>query len=571
VTQLDSNLDEFQQIFNSAADGMCVIARDFTVLRVNDAFTAMTGFTREQAIGKKCYMITPDPCCQTPSCPMLQISESLQGLERDVTLKNCAGDEIDCILTATPLLNPARKLTGILTCIKDITGRKRFERELITVNQKLEKKVTDRTHALKEQEDQLVKLLYTDTLTSLPNRLRLLRDVAKSKVPVVALVNIDDFEQINNFYGYAEGDFILVSLARLLLDILPNPAYTLYKMHADEYAIFLDAQTAANLPMILDDFEQLAKHIATTILATRFSSNHQEVLLRVTTGIAFAASVDPKSLVIKADIALREARAARKPYLFFREADGIDARYQNNIKWAKLLQEAIKYDRIIPYFQPIYDHRNPNNRHYEVLARLADNRGTIISPYQFIDLAKATRQYPAITKAIIQKSFSLFKDLPNEISINLDVEDMLDLQTTTMIQEQLEKYNMNHKVAFEVLENHSLENHTAAVQFLKTLKKAGCKLAVDDFGSGYSNFAYVLSLDFDYLKIDASLIRNIDQDANSQSIVKSIVAFAQDMGIKTVAEFVHSESVFTTVQQYNIDFSQGYYIAKPSPWLLNDK
>lgn len=570
MNQLDSNFDEFHQIFNSAADGMCVIARDFTILRVNNAFTALTGFTREQAIGKKCYALTPNPRCQTPSCPLLYIVESLQRFDCDITLKNKAGDERDCILTATPLLNQARELTGIITCIKDITERKRLEDELVVMNKKLEKKVAEHTRALKEQESQLVRLLYTDTLTSLPNRLRLLRDVAKSKIPVVALINIDDFEQINNFYGYSEGDFILVSLARLLLDILPSSDYTLYKMHADEYAIFLDAQSTLNLPMILDDFERLAKHIALTLQTTRFSSNHQEVLLRVTTGIAFAASADPKRLVIKADIALREARAERRPYLFFRETDGIDARYQDNIKWAKLLQEAIKNDRIIPYFQPIYNHREPNSPHYEVLARLADNRGKIIAPQQFIDIAKATRQYPAITKAMIEKSFYLFKDLPNEISINLDVEDMLDPQTTAMIQEHLEKYKINHKVAFEVLENHSLETHTAAGQFLKSLKKSGCKLAVDDFGSGYSNFAYVLSLDFDYLKIDASLIKNIDQDVNSQSIVKSIVAFAQDMGIKTVAEFVHSKSVFTKVQQYNIDFSQGYYIAKPSPWLLNN-
>lgn len=570
MNQLDSNFDEFQQIFNSAADGMCVIARDFTILKVNNAFAAMTGFTREQALGTKCYALTPNPRCQTQACPLLHIVESSQRFDYDITLKTRTGDEIECILTATPLLNQAREVTGIITCLKDITERKRLEHELVIMNQKLEKKIAERTLALKEQENQLIRLLYTDTLTSLPNRLRLLRDVAKSKVPVVALINIDDFEQINNFYGYTEGDFILVSLARLLSDILPTPDYTLYKMHADEYAIFLDAQTTLNLPKILDDFERLVKHIALTIQATRFSSNHQEVLLRVTSGIAFAASADPNRLVIKADIALREARAERRPYLFFRETDGIDARYQDNIKWARLLQEAIKHDRIIPYFQPIYNHREPDSPHYEVLARLTDNRGRIISPYQFIDIAKATRQYPAITKAMIEKSFRLFKDRPNEISINLDVEDMLDPQTTAMIQEHLEKYQMHHKVAFEVLENHRLETHTAAVQFLKSLKKSGCKLAVDDFGSGYSNFAYVLSLDFDYLKIDASLIKNIDQDVNSQSIVKSIVAFAQDMGIKTVAEFVHSESVFAKVQQYNIDFSQGYYIAKPSPWLLND-
>ena len=565
MTQIITNFDEFEQIFNAAVDGICVIARDFTVLRVNDAFSDMMGISCEESIGKKCSQVMHSTTCATSSCPLCKIVETGKSFDTDITLND--GTDKKCyILTATPLLSIDGQLMGIVKNLKDITERKRLEQQLITINQTLEKRVTDRTQELKDREDQLIRMLYTDPLTGLPNRLRLLRDVTKSQVPVVALINIDDFEQINNFYGYAEGDFILFSLARVLADILPTSAYRLYRVHADEYAVFFDAERTANLPGVLDDFERLAKQVATIIPSKKFTNNQQEVQLRVTMGIAFTTNTQPEKLVIKADIALREARMQRRPYLFFKESEGIDARYQDNIKSAGLLQDAIRHDRIVPYFQPIYNHCQPHNRHYEVLARLIDNRGNIIPPYQFINIAKATRQYPAITKAIIEKSFSIFKDLPDEISINLDVEDMEDLQTTTMIQDQLAKYSMADRVVFEVLENHRLEGHTAAVQFLKTLKSSGCKLAVDDFGSGYSNFAYVLSLDFDYLKIDASLIKNIDQDTGSQAIVKSIVTFAQDMGIKTIAEFVHSESVFTAVKNYNIDFSQGYYIGKPGPW-----
>ncbi|WP_425059227.1 Cyclic di-GMP phosphodiesterase PdeB [Sporomusa carbonis] len=572
MTETETKLyNELQQVLNSVADGMCVIACDFTVLKVNDAFAAMAGVSPDQAVGKKCYDLLTTDICYTPACPLQRISHSGQRVDCDIILKNSAKSEQYCILTAMPLINQSGELSGIVENFKDITVRRQLEQQLITMNQTLEKMVAKRTQELKEREQQLINLLYTDNLTGLPNRLRLLRDIAKAKVPVIALINIDGFEQINNFYGYAEGDFILVSLARLLSDILPNPAYRLYKMHADEYAIFLDAQNTANLPKTLDDFDRLAKSIATTVSSTSFSNNQQDVFLRVTSGLAFATSAPPEKLVIKADIAMREARAQRKPYLFFQEAAGIDARYQDNIKWARLLQDAIKYDRIVPHFQPIYNHVQPNNRHYEVLARLVDNNGNIIAPHQFLNIAKTTRQYPAITKAIIEKSFALFKNFPGELSINLDVEDMENSQTTTMIQEALANYNMCGRVTFEVLENHRLESHTAAVDFLKSLKDSGCKLAVDDFGSGYSNFAYVLSLDFDYLKIDASLIKNIDHDTHSQAIVKSIVNFAQDMGIQTIAEFVHSKSVFNAVKKYNIDFSQGYYIAKPSPWpITND-
>ncbi|XER15550.1 Cyclic di-GMP phosphodiesterase PdeB [Sporomusa aerivorans] len=548
---------------------MCVIARDFTIMRANDAFAVMTGTSREQIIGRKCYDIF-EPCYHaSAACTLRRILETGQGFDTDITLHKDTARERSYILTATPLLSACGEVIGIVKNLKDITERKRLEQQLISANQTLERRVTERTQALKEREKQLIRMIYTDNLTGLPNRLRLLRDVEGSQVPVVALINIDGFEQINNFYGYAEGDFILVSLAKLLSAALPGNGYRLYRVHADEYAIFMDARQVADLPGVLDKFELLAKHITSVIPATKFTNNQQQVLLRVTMGIAFTTSADPEKLVIKADIALREARLHRKSHLFFQESAGIDARYQDNIKWAALLQDAIKHDRIVPYFQPIHNHKEPQNRHYEVLARLIDNRGNIISPFQFINIAKATKQYPAITKAIIEKSFFLFRNLPDEISINLDVEDMEDAATATLIQEQLAKYNIANRVVFEVLENHRLEGNSAAAQFLKTLKAAGCKLAVDDFGSGYSNFAYVLSLDFDYLKIDASLIKNIDQDASSQAIVKSIVTFTQDMGIKTIAEFVHSESVFSAVKNYNIDFSQGFYIAKPGPWPLN--
>lgn len=569
MIQIKSDHDEFYQIFNASVDGMYVIARDFTVLRVNDAFTNMTGISRESIEGKKCNEVLNDAICIKTDCPLCRVLETNQTYNTNVILKNCTNDSRYYVLTATPLRDSEERVFGVINSFKDITEYKHLEQQLTNVNQTLEKRVADRTKELKQREDQLIRLLYADSLTGLPNRLCLLRDLNKSAIPVVALINIDGFEQINNFYGYTAGDAILSNLARLLSNTLPSKAYHLYRIHADEYAIFLDAKRAANLPVILNDFEQLSRHITALIPATKFTNRNQAVMLRVTMGIAFATDPDPEKLVIKADIALREARFRRKPFLFFKETEEIGARYHDNIKLASILQDAIKHDRIVPYFQPIYNHEQPHSKHYEVLARLIDNSGNVISPFQFINIAKATRQYPAITRAIVQKSFALFKDRPDEISINLDIDDMEDIQTTEMIHTELTKHNIADRVVFEVLENHRLENHTEAVNFLKTLKAAGCKLAVDDFGSGYSNFSYVLSLDFDYLKIDASLIKNIDQDAHSQAIVKSIVTFARDMGIKTIAEFVHSESVFSTVKDYNIDFSQGFYIARPEPWPVN--
>ena len=121
---------------------------------------------------------------------------------------------------------------------------------------------------------------------------------------------------------------------------------------------------------------------------------------------------------------------------------------------------------------------------------------------------------------------------------------------------------------FELLETEKLEDCFEVQSFIREVKKYGCKIAVDDFGSGYSNFNYIISLNVDVIKIDASLIKDIDTDYNSQIITSSIVNFAKKMGIKTIAEYVHSEAVFNKIRELNIDYAQGYFIGKPEPELL---
>nr|WP_297890535.1 EAL domain-containing protein [Sulfurihydrogenibium sp.] len=123
-------------------------------------------------------------------------------------------------------------------------------------------------------------------------------------------------------------------------------------------------------------------------------------------------------------------------------------------------------------------------------------------------------------------------------------------------------------MTFEILESEGIENYEDVSGFIKEVKSYGSKIAIDDFGSGYSNFAHMLKLDVDYLKIDSSLIKNIHQDKNSQIIVQTIVGFAKKLGIKTIAEFVHNREVFEKVRELGVDYSQGYYIGEPKPEIV---
>lgn len=189
--------------------------------------------------------------------------------------------------------------------------------------------------------------------------------------------------------------------------------------------------------------------------------------------------------------------------------------------------------------------------------------GTIILPYQFLDVAIKSKQYLFITKIMIAKSFDFFRDKDYEFSINLSIVDVTSDEMLNFIIENLEKFSEPQRVVFEILENEKLGNYQEMKKFIKTIKKFGCKFAIDDFGSGYSNFAHIYELNIDYIKIDASLVKYITTDENSRIITKTIINFASNLGLKTIAEFVEDKESLDMLQKMGADYIQGYYIGKP--------
>jgi EAL domain-containing protein (putative c-di-GMP-specific phosphodiesterase class I) len=169
--------------------------------------------------------------------------------------------------------------------------------------------------------------------------------------------------------------------------------------------------------------------------------------------------------------------------------------------------------------------------------------------------------------ALIQKAFETFQISSNSFSINLSYLDMTNLVTTTFIIEKLEEFNVGPWVIFEILESDGIENYEAIAKFIDQVKSYGAKIAIDDFGSGYSNFERLTELRVDFIKIDGSLIKNIHHNEETKIIVKTIVNFAKELNIKTIAEYVHSQEVLECVQEIGIDYAQGFYIGKPNPKL----
>jgi EAL domain-containing protein (putative c-di-GMP-specific phosphodiesterase class I) len=297
-------------------------------------------------------------------------------------------------------------------------------------------------------------------------------------------------------------------------------------------------------------------------------SNNEIIQPNVTTALSFE---EASFLLQTVDMAYAIAKIENKEILIYSDDISLSSTYKRNIFWSKKIKKALLSGKIVPYFQPIVNNQNQLFEKYESLVRLIEEDGQVVSPYFFLEISKKTKQYSSITKIMIEKSFEYFQNKSCEFSINLTMEDIVNEEMNSFIFELLKKYQIGSRVVFEIVESESIQNYETVSEFIKKLKSFGCKIAIDDFGSGYSNFEYILKLNVDYLKIDGSLIKNITTDPNAKIVVSTIVDFAKKLSIKTIAEFVENEAIFRVMQELGIDYSQGYYFQAPQSGTKEDK
>jgi len=472
--------------------------------------------------------------------PLQKIADSLMnykiGDTLDIGIKN-SSDEVGLI--SLSVINMSKKIND-------------FTSQLQNSNTILEQSVQDKTKELRNQ-------LYSDDLTSLPNRKKLILDLVMIKHKNISLINIDDFKEINNLYGHRAGDKILSNFSKVLLRVVENYPIDIYSMGADEFACVYKK----------DEFEpmylyELMTRIVYQLQNSFVSYKNQEIDVRVSVGIA----IENENTTGKANIALNKSRELKRQIVMYERSMGVEEMYRENIERLNELKEALDHDRIVPYFQPIVRIKDRITTKYEALIRLIKPNNEVIAPYYFLELAKKSRLYSSLTEIMIEKSLKVVLDTSYEISINLSLQDILDSDTMNYLKESLERYGIAERVTLEILESEGIENYEEVSHFIRDVKNLGCKIAIDDFGTGYSNFDHLIHLNIDYLKLDGSIIKNIDTDENSRIIVETMVDFSRKFGIETIAEFVHSEDVLNTLEEIGVDFAQGYYLGEPADKLL---
>ncbi|MGD9595563.1 GGDEF domain-containing phosphodiesterase [Wolinella succinogenes] len=503
------------------------------IVYANEKFCEISGYSQEELLGKPHNIIRhPDTPKETfrELWNTIQAGKTWQGL-----IKNRTKDGRDYLVHSTiiPIFDQEGKIIHYMGVRHDLTP-------LI-------------------EKEQLIARHIKDDLTHLPNRSKLLEDITTLPCPTLSLINIDGFSQINDFYGLSIGDEVLKSFAHLLQEAFGEKQHRIYRLHSDEFAILTPS------PQDEEDHFQRLKNFLMQLKQEPILFEAGKIYLSATAGSA----AEKETIMGKANMALRYAREEKQLHKVYDETLLIKQRQEENLEWIHKIQGAIRQERIISYFQPIYDVKNHRISKYEALVRLMDEEGAIIAPWQFLDIAKQSRQYPLITQTMLSHAAIAAKTHQVSISVNLTTEDLTHADVLKHIDSLMRVYGCAPYLIFEITETEEIRNYDDVRNFIRLVKgKYGSKIAIDDFGSGYSNFEHLLELEFDYLKIDGSIISKLETHGQSHVLIDAIVAFTQKLGIKTVAEFVSSKAIFDLIKEKGIDFAQGYFIGTPQKELL---
>lgn len=536
-----SNLQSAQihEILEHSPDGMFTIGMDMSIQYVNPAFCKLLGYSPDELYGTSITDHLGDISIMGSCMASVQATGHCNDQETIFIRKD--GSVVHISKNVQALYDDKGDIHSILVSIRDMTALHKLNKELLQSK--------------------------ADLLTNLPNRRKLLGDIDDIDSPFnIIVINIDSFKEVNTFYGHQIADQLLLVFANELVNYAKNMKNaTVYKLPVDEYVILIRSTCSS------EEVTQCINDLSLTLNKTIYPVEDQEISLNVTIGIASSnnrnkPSYANKEIIAHADMALKLAKKTRKNYLYYDESFHIKESYENNLLWIKRLRDALATDRVVPFYQPIVNASTLKIEKYEALVRIIEEDGTVIPPIQFLEISKKVRLYHQITTVMIDKVFAeMFHHPTLQCSINLSIEDIQDTQMNSYIIDKTKQCPYSDRIIFEILESEGIENYETINTFITEIKKYGVKVAIDDFGAGYSNFVYITKLDIDYIKIDGSIIRNIDTDITSQIITKTIIDFASQLNIQTVAEFVHSQSVHNYLQTLSLSNLQGYYFGEPSP------
>ena len=384
----------------------------------------------------------------------------------------------------------------------------------------------------------------------------------KVEIKTLFLVDILNMQDLNAIYGFSNGNYIIKQLNSILKNETKNSIKKILNRefhikiknsHADVFKILIYDDLS------IEDIIKIKNLIYENIVSNDFKLLDRNSLINIDITIGCSKSDDNRTKVY-AEKALHNAK---QDFLHYSYYDSF--LYKNeliNEDLVDTINYSIQNNLVEPYFQAIMDNNTNEIVKYEALMRIFDKDGNMIMPNIFIYKAKKCRLYNKLMEILFDKIIIYILKYKIHVSINLDYIDILNPQIKKTLLSKIKNNKIGSYLTLEILESEKVSNFELVNKFINETQQYGVKIAIDDFGTGFSNYENILNLDINYIKIDGSLIRKIDETIYL-NLIKSIVSFSKEQNIKIVAEFVSDLKTLRYVKSVGIDYSQGYHIGKP--------
>ena len=412
-----------------------------------------------------------------------------------------------------------------------------------------------------DQNDEIIEYIsLRNDITGIMSSKKQLQDIAESyEETVIVLIKIEGFDDIEKSYGSKLSEKIEKDFSKEILRFIPKECgfKKVFSLAEGEYAF---AKNKASWEFSMNSVIANMKNLQERLNDSKIKVDEIEYDISIIISLAYG-----KNALENAGHGLKQLLETKQDFIiannlveYERDAS------KKSLEILKMVKRAIDDFKIVSYFQPIINNKTKKVEKYESLVRLVDINGNIISPFLFLDTAKKGKYYSQITAMVLANSFSALKHTDMDITINISVLDIEKKLTRKKIFEHLnDNIEYLHRVVFELLEDEEVKDFELIRSFINEVKSMGVKIAIDDFGAGYSNFERLLDYQPDIVKIDGSLIKNIENDEFSLNVVETIVRFAKKQKIKIVAEYVENENIFNILNKIGVDYSQGYYFGRP--------
>ncbi|WP_299773409.1 GGDEF domain-containing phosphodiesterase [uncultured Pseudoteredinibacter sp.] len=495
---------------------------------VNDYFCKVSGYSRDELIGNTHKMINH------PEMPREIFRELWKTIMRGdvwqgvIQNRTKTGKSYYVSSTITPILNRNNEIEEFISIRHDITEL--YEKENIILSS------------------------LSDSETKLGNKAKLLDEISVGAGSELAICQVNELNDIQGIYSHGDYLDLLMSLSDFFKSNL-TPEISIYRVGVDRFAFLV------NSLMGKVDLPTFCLSIAENIKSRKFSAHGAEISLSTTFGVS--TEVESERAFNNASLALDYACKSDLPLTVFQRNDRLQDNILSSLAWIQKISSAIRLESFEMFGQKIC-HSSGEEYSTEMLLRYKEGEGSYISPDKFLDYARKARLYDPISQIVIRKVFAYCANTQNRVSINIERNDIYNDVTCQLIFALLEKTGLGPLITFELVESQSLDMDSLLfLRFVEDLKKYGCLIAIDDFGSGYSNFDYLTKIPVDILKIDGSLIKDICENEKHLAVVGSIVSIAHTIGLKVTAEFVENQIISEQLCDMGVDYQQGYYFDKP--------